>query len=131
MNSTQPRHHDHRAIVLFAHGSSEPRWAEPFEALQNRLSERLPGVTVRLAFLERMPPGLGEVVEDLAKQGVKAIDVAPVFLALGSHLREDLPRLIQSASAAQGVTIRVLPAIGEISTLLDAIADAYVTQHLR
>ena len=40
------------ALVLFAHGSRDPEWARPFEALRARLERRLPATPVVLAFLE-------------------------------------------------------------------------------
>jgi lipopolysaccharide export system permease protein len=48
-----------QAIVLFAHGARDPRWAEPFEAVAARVRAAAPGCPVVLAFLELMTPSLG------------------------------------------------------------------------
>ena len=41
-----------QALVLFAHGARDPRWAIPFERLAERARTKRPDVSVSLAFLE-------------------------------------------------------------------------------
>ena len=45
-----------RGIVLFAHGSRDPGWARPFEAIRARISATRPEYPVAVAYLERMEP---------------------------------------------------------------------------
>ena len=111
------------ALLLFAHGSSDPGWAEPFVRLQSAMKKRAEGRIIELAFLERMQPSFDEAVAALQARGVRQITVAPIFLALGGHMRKDLPKLISDAGVRTGITFRTLPALGEVDTLLDAIAD--------
>ncbi len=111
-----------QALLLFAHGSSEPGWAEPFVRLQSIIRRREPEKVVELAFLERMKPSFDEAVDALHARGVRKITIAPVFLAIGGHMRNDLPKLIDDAKQRTGIEFRVLPAIGEVDSLLDAIA---------
>ena len=113
---------DPQALLLCAHGSSDPGWAEPFIKLQSRMRQRDPGRIVELAYLERMRPTFDEAVAALHAQGIRQITVAPIFLALGGHMRKDLPRLIGDAHSRTGIDFRVLPALGEVDTLIDAIA---------
>src|SRR5438445_351713 len=80
-------------IVLFAHGSRDPEWARPFQRIAEIVGRTAPHCVVRIAYLEIMRPSLEEAVAALAKS-VKAIRVVPVFLGQGSHLKEDLPRLV-------------------------------------
>lgn len=40
------------ALILFAHGSRDPKWAEPFKAIQSLIRAQAPGLIVELAFLE-------------------------------------------------------------------------------
>jgi sirohydrochlorin cobaltochelatase len=118
------------ALVLFAHGSRDPQWARPFEALRERLERRLPDTPVMLAFLEQMQPALTEVVGALADQGIERITVLPLFMAQGSHLREELPRIIARACEDNpGVLVRTSPAVGEVEELLQAITDWAVSEH--
>jgi sirohydrochlorin cobaltochelatase len=118
----------HSALILFAHGARDAQWAEPFRALQKAVSARRPDLTVELAFLEIMEPALGECVARLAGEGHERIAIAPLFLAQGGHLRKDLPRLLKDLSAKHPrADISVLPPIGEVTELLDAIAEWLVS----
>jgi sirohydrochlorin cobaltochelatase len=66
-----------QALVLFAHGARDPRWAEPFEAVASRIRAAAPGLPVVLAFLELMAPSLGDAVGDLVAAGATRVDVPP------------------------------------------------------
>ncbi|MDQ6621622.1 MAG: cobalamin biosynthesis protein CbiX, partial [Pseudomonadota bacterium] len=46
------------ALVLFAHGSRDAQWAEPFERIAALVRAAAPGVRLRVAYLERMAPDL-------------------------------------------------------------------------
>ena len=114
-----------RALVLFAHGARDPRWAEPFEAVAARIRHAAPTLHVRLAFLELMTPTLADAVDELVAAGATAIDVVPLFLGTGGHLRKDLPPRVDAVRAAHpGVDVRLHGAIGEDASVLDAMARA-------
>jgi sirohydrochlorin cobaltochelatase len=115
---------DNTALVLFAHGARDPQWAEPFRRIQAVIRERRPGSVVDLAFLEIMQPALADAITRLAAGGHRRITIAPLFMAQGGHLRNDLPRLLDSIRAKNaGVEITVLPAVGDVEAILNAIAD--------
>ena len=112
------------ALVLFAHGARDSQWAEPFRALQKAVSGRRPDLTVELAFLEMIEPALGDCVARLANAGHRRIVIAPLFLAQGGHLKKDLPRLLKELGAKHpAADISVLPPIGEVTELLNAISE--------
>ena len=114
-----------QAIVLFAHGARDPRWAEPFEAVAARVRAAAPGMHVALAFLELMQPSLGGAVARAIAEGATRIDVVPLFLGTGGHLRQDLPPLVEALRAAHpGLAISLHPAIGEHAAVIDAMARA-------
>ena len=110
------------ALLLFAHGSSDPGWAAPFIKLKTAIQSREPGQIVELAFLERMQPSFDEAVAILQKQGVVEIIVAPILLAIGGHMRKDLPALIETTHQRTGIAFHVLPALGESETMIEFIA---------
>ena len=123
---------DKRAIILFAHGARDPQWARPFQAIHQAMQARLPGVAVELAFLEIMTPALAEAVSGLVAAGHRHITVAPLFMAQGGHLKNDLPKLLDAMRARHhGAEITLLPAIGEVPVILDAIADWLVAAATR
>ena len=120
------------ALVLFAHGSRDPKWAEPFEAIQALIRAQAPDMPVELAFLELMQPGIQECLGVLAKQGVKRVSVVPIFLAAGRHLREDLPALIAPVQQQfPDLEIIVSTPIGDIPEFQAAIAKLALAQAKR
>ena len=114
-----------RALVLFAHGARDPRWAEPFEAIAARVRAAAPALAVSLAYLELMAPSLDQAVAAHVGGGATAIDVVPLFLGTGGHLREDLPPLVERLRTAHPrVAIRLHAAIGEHASVSEAVARA-------
>jgi len=112
------------ATVLFAHGSRDRDWARPFQQLAAALGKKLDG-PVELAYLEFMEPTLEQAIAALARNGVNAVRVVPVFLGQGGHLKQDLPRLAASAAKAfPQIKIELAPAIGEQASGIEAIAAA-------
>jgi sirohydrochlorin cobaltochelatase len=112
-----------QGLVLFAHGARDPRWAEPFVAVAERVRNDRPGVAVTLAFLEGLPPDLCGAVREQAARGVTRIRVVPLFFGRGGHLREDFPRVLEAARAAvPGVTVEVSIAAGESPAVQSALA---------
>lgn len=112
------------AIVLFGHGSREAQWARPFRELADSVSRKT-GSTVRLAYLELMQPSLADAIATLAQEGATSIRVVPVFLGVGGHTRNDLPKLVDAARTRHaGVSITLDPPIGEQASVIDAIAAA-------
>jgi sirohydrochlorin cobaltochelatase len=114
-----------RAIILFAHGARDPRWAAPFEAVAARLRQLRPGLAVRLAYLDFMAPALSEAGADLAAAGCSHIAILPMFLGAGGHVRQDLPRLVEALRQAHpGTSFELLAAVGEIDSVVTAMAEA-------
>lgn len=112
-------------LILFAHGARDPRWAAPFQAVAARVRERRPGVEVRLAFLELMTPDLAGAGADLAAAGCADVAVLPLFLGAGGHVRNDLPKLVDALRDAHpGMRWSLLPPVGELPSVIDAMADA-------
>jgi sirohydrochlorin cobaltochelatase len=109
--------------VLFAHGSRDPAWASPVTRLASKIRAARPDLIVEVAFLEIMPPALPGVLERLVASGHRRISIAPLFLARGAHLERDLAKLLGEIRARHdGVRIDVLPAIGEVDVVLDAVS---------
>ena len=114
-----------RGLLLFAHGARDPRWAEPFEQVVQRVRQRDPALTVELAYLELMAPSLRDAGRSLVDAGCERIDVVPLFLGAGGHVRNDLPALlVELRTAHPTVQWRLRRAIGELDRVIDAMADA-------
>lgn len=120
-------------VILFGHGSRDERWADPFRRLASVVrSQRAAGDDpgpVGLAFLEQMEPDLPTAIQIQVESGCGVIVVVPVFFGQGAHLREDLPKLLDACRAAHpDVEIRTTDAVGEVPTVLEAIAHFCVAQ---
>ena len=103
-----------QGIVLFAHGSRDPLWRAPSEAVEAHIRAHYPGVAERCAYLELTTPDLPQAVEDLVDQGATAVTIVPMFLGTGKHAREDLPMLVAELRARHPrVQVHVQAAIGE------------------
>jgi sirohydrochlorin cobaltochelatase len=113
-----------RALVLFAHGARDDRWAAPFQRLQHILQAKLPGVTVSLAFLELMTPSLPDLVPQLMADGCNDVTVVPVFFGQGGHVLRDLPVMTARLQKQHpGLALKVAMAVGEDEDVLNAIAE--------
>lgn len=111
-------------IILFAHGSREPQWRAPIEAVALQISARQPDALVRCAYLEICDPSLLDAASELIAAGARQLRVFPLFLGVGKHAREDLPLLIVQVRAAHpDVPIELLPAAGEYAQMTALMAE--------
>jgi sirohydrochlorin cobaltochelatase len=114
-----------RGLILFAHGSRDPNWRKPIEAVAARLTRRSPDLLVTCAYLELDQPDLVMAAAGLVEQGASSLAVVPMFLGVGKHAREDLPVLVDAVRQAHpSVTVSLAPALGEQEFILDFLADA-------
>ena len=112
-----------QAIVLFAHGSRDPLWHKPMEAVAERIRQQSDTVTVACAYLELSQPDLPDTVARLAADGTRHVTIVPMFLGVGRHAREDLPALVvQLRAQYPAVQFHLQAAVGEDVRLLDMLA---------
>lgn len=117
-----------QAIILFAHGSRDPLWHLPMQAVQQRVALMQPHTPVTCAYLELSQPDLPTAVANLLSQGVTQIRVVPMFLGVGKHVRHDLPQMMaELVHQYPEVTFECPPAVGEYPDLLDLLARIAVT----
>jgi sirohydrochlorin cobaltochelatase len=114
----------HRGIILFAHGSRDPLWRQPMEAVADRARLLDPTAQVQCAYLELMEPDLPTCAAAMAQAGVQSVTVVPMFLGVGKHAREDLPLLVEALKAKYPhIVFRLQPAIGEDQRVLELMAN--------
>ena len=113
-----------RGIVLFAHGSRDPLWHRPMQAVAPRILENSTGLAVECAYLELSTPDLPTVCQSLLARGVQTITIIPMFLGVGRHAREDLPVLVTALRAAHpDAHFELQGAVGEDLRLIALLAD--------
>ncbi|MEN3112505.1 sirohydrochlorin chelatase [Uliginosibacterium paludis] len=117
------------ALILFAHGARDPSWAGPLERLRDRVAARAPASQVGVAFLEFMAPSLPEAIDAAVASGATRIEIVPVFLAQGGHVRRDVPVMLEAAAIRHPqADIRLQPVLGEAQAVLDAMADVVLRE---
>ena len=114
------------ALILFAHGARDPQWAEPMRRVRAAVVGQSPQLRVELAFLEFMTPSLEECAESLVVDGCERIVIVPMFIAQGGHLKNDVPRIVDTLRARHAnVVFDLHGAVGEAESVVQAMA-AYV-----
>lgn len=123
------------ATILLAHGSSDPNWLAPFQALSERIQSGLsqpsqaptqPQNPVVLAYMELAEPSLEQRVAELVEHGASHIDVLPLFFAAGRHLRKDVPNQIAALQQQWPVTITLHPPVGLEPEVSNAISQVVI-----
>ena len=111
------------AIILFAHGARDPRWAEPILRVAERVRAAAPDLALEVAYLEHLEPNLAEAARRLAHRGAKAIRVVARFIGRGGHLRVEVPRLVAEVIAAMpGVAIDLALPAGDDDAVIESLA---------
>ncbi|HSX92233.1 MAG TPA: CbiX/SirB N-terminal domain-containing protein [Hydrogenophaga sp.] len=111
-------------VIVFAHGSRDPQWRAPVDAVARRIAEREPGTLACPAYLELTEPDLPSAARELVRAGATRIRVLPLFFGMGKHAREDLPRLVQGLRLEfAGIPIELMPTAGEDPRLIDLLAE--------
>lgn len=119
-----------RAIILFAHGSSNPTWREPFDAIAQQVRTLAPDARVELVFLEIMSPNVHEVVRECAQVGIQNIRIVPLFFGVGKHIADDLLGLVEEIRAEfVEIAIEIAPAVGQSEAVREAMARFAVDEY--
>ena len=117
------------AIVLVAHGSPDPDWRRPIDAVARRLQEREPGRAVQVAYLGFLEPSFEQAVAQLMARGHLHVLVLCAFLSPGGrHIKEDVPKLVAEQAAVHPELKLVLRpgALGAEPEVVEALAEAAV-----
>ena len=111
-------------LILLAHGSRDPLWRAPMEAVRTQLLQLRPGQPCLCAYLESCAPDLPAAAAQLIAQGVQQLLVLPLFLGTGTHARRDIPQLVQQLRATwPQIPVRLQPAVGEQAEVISLLAQ--------
>ncbi len=121
---TSPSKPSPKGIILFAHGSRDPLWKLPIEAVAQRIQARQSDAQVACAYLELTTPDLPSVAGQMIASGLQSLRIVPMFLGVGRHAREDLPLLVAQLQADHPqVQFELQAAVGENPLLIDLMAQ--------
>jgi sirohydrochlorin ferrochelatase len=113
-----------KALLIVAHGSRRKESNDEVCRLASRIKENAGPAfdLVMPAFLEISSPLIDSAVADLVDEGATEIKVFPYFLSAGTHVVNDIPRLINEEKEIHpDVHFEILPHMGAlqgISTLI-------------
>lgn len=113
-----------KALLIVAHGSRRKESNDEVRRLAKRVDENSGPAfeLVTSAFLEISSPQIDSAVADLVDEGATEIKVFPYFLAAGTHVVNDIPRIIdEEKENYPSVNFEILPHLGAlqgISTLI-------------
>jgi sirohydrochlorin cobaltochelatase len=111
-------------LVLFAHGSRDPLWHRPIQAVAQAILATAPNAMVACAYLELSTPDLPTAVNQLLNAGATQISILPLFLGVGKHAREDLPQLVAALRTEYPqATFTLKAAVGEDDRLIAVLAN--------
>lgn len=79
-------------LIILGHGSRREEANEEIKDIYNLVKKANPTWQVSYAFVEFAHPSLEERVRELVKMGKKTIVLTPVFLTVGNHLAQGLPK---------------------------------------
>lgn len=114
-----------KTLLLIAHGSRRQESNDEIRRLAEKLRARVGARfdAVGHAYLEIAEPSIPDGIEGLIAQGATEVVVLPYFLAPGTHVREDIPAIMEAkVKEHPGVRIHATPFLGSAPGLVDVLA---------
>ncbi len=115
-----------KALLIIAHGSRRKDSNDEVRRLADRIRENSGpafGLVVS-AFLEISSPQMDSAIADLAEEGATSITVFPYFLAAGTHVVNDLPRIVdEEKETYPNINFEILPYLGALQGISSLILN--------
>ncbi|MCL1929110.1 MAG: CbiX/SirB N-terminal domain-containing protein [Treponema sp.] len=113
-----------KGILIIAHGSKEKETETAIEAVVSMVRTRLPEIIIEWAFWGFSERTIERGVAALVARGIREIKIVPYFLAMGIHLKENIPRMAdQCAQNFPGIKITMGEPFGVDQRLADILVD--------
>jgi sirohydrochlorin ferrochelatase len=113
-----------KALIIAAHGSRKPESNSEVVELAVKLSRKAGSFfdIIEYAFLQFAQPLLENKIQDLAAKGVKQIIIFPLFIAAGSHVIKDIPKIVEKAEKDYSqMDIKISTHLGKIKAIDEII----------
>lgn len=112
-------------LVLVAHGSRNPDWGRPLEALTDAIRVGADADNIRLAYSQFASPTLEDVVaEAAADPDIRRVRVLPLFMTRDGHVERDIRPVVDDLRRAyDAVEIEMLPPVGALDSFQDLLVD--------
>ena len=110
-------------VMLCGHGSRDANAVKEFAVLAEHLKKRLPQYPVEFGYLEFATPIIREGLDKLRATGANRILAVPGMLFAAGHAKNDIPSVLNTYAAQNGVTINYGKELGIDPKMLRAAGD--------
>src|SRR5262245_52865485 len=109
--------------MLCGHGSRDEEAVQEFAVLAQHLKGRLPDRPVEFGYLEFATPIIRDGLDKLRAQGVDRVLAVPGMLFAAGHAKNDIPSVLNTYAAQNGIRIDYGKELGIDPKMLRAAAD--------
>ena len=120
-----------KVLIIAAHGSRKETSNNEVAELAGRLAEKTKERFDRVthAFLQFADPLLETTLDTVANQGAQTVTIFPLFIGSGSHIREDIPNLVEQARKNHPqVNFRLTRHLGQIPAIEELILSEAIPE---
>jgi sirohydrochlorin cobaltochelatase len=110
-------------VMLCGHGSRNRKAVSEFAVLSEHLKKRLPHYPVEFGYLEFATPIIRDGLDKLRAEGVTRVLAVPGMLFAAGHAKNDIPSVLNSYSAENGLQINYGKDLGIDPKMLRAAGD--------
>ncbi|MBG1231349.1 sirohydrochlorin chelatase [Aestuariivirga litoralis] len=110
-------------VMLCGHGSRDEAAVKEFAVLSQHLKTRLPQYPVEFGYLEFATPIIRTGLDSLKAQGVTRVLAVPGMLFAAGHAKNDIPSVLNTYAAANGLPITYGKELGIDPKMLRAAGD--------
>lgn len=119
------------ALILLAHGSSQPAMTSTLHQLRIEMQQARPELNVVLAFLDHCPPSGPAVVSSLVARGVTEMVFVPLDVTHAVEVNEQATQMLDRVRAAHPqVAMTMARPLGPATDLLNVL-DVRLRESLR
>lgn len=113
-----------KGVLVIAHGSRVKETEATLTTVLDLVREKLPEVWIEHAFMEFNDRTIASGIAALAAKGVTEIKVAPYFLFMGVHMKEDIPNTVnECVKDYPGIKVVMGEPLGADIRLAEILAD--------
>jgi sirohydrochlorin cobaltochelatase len=110
-------------VMLCGHGSRDTQAVKEFAVLADHLKQRMPQHPVEYGYLEFATPIIRTGLDRLKEEGVTRVLAVPGMLFAAGHAKNDIPSVLNTYAAANGLRIDYGKELGIDPKMMRAAAD--------
>ncbi len=110
-------------VMICGHGSRDAAACDEFRILTGRIAAALPDTPVEMGYLEFARPIIREGLDALRAKGVNRVLAVPGMLFAAGHVKNDVPSVLNTYAAENGIDIEMGRDLGIDPRLLAAARD--------